>query len=179
MEGRPDRQRPGGSVAPVLRDTSGYTLAVIFNLLSPLLLLLFSLFSFSSTSRAGRRRGARGGGQSAANRSLGSCLLLIFWERRRLVVLFRRFFCAEIRSPPPCAQSFLCWRTPPSSHPHPPRARRPAHVCWVAAARHATPAIVLIIHPDCVSSIGAGHSHGGSRPHRCTGVRAHRTMTTS
>lgn len=43
MEGRPDRQWPGGSLVPVLRDT---TLAVIFNLLSPLLLLLFSLFSF-------------------------------------------------------------------------------------------------------------------------------------
>lgn len=97
MDGGVSRQTAaGGSVVPVLRDTSSYTLAVIFNLLSPLLLLLFSLFSFSSSSRAGRRRGVGGVGvgwggvQSAANRSLGSCLLLIFWERCRLVVLFRR-----------------------------------------------------------------------------------------
>lgn len=112
------------------------------------------------------------GGQSAANRSLGSCLLLIFWERRRLVVLFRRTGALVLKLEVLLERRVLgrssAGERLPAAPPHPPHARRPAHVCSVAAARRLTPVIFagveLMIHPDCVSSIRAGHSHRSFRP---------------
>lgn len=65
MEGRPDRQRPGGSVVPVLRDTGGYTLAVIVNPLSPRPLpssSSSSLASFLFASTAEQVEGGKEGG---------------------------------------------------------------------------------------------------------------------
>lgn len=60
MEERPDRQRPTGPVAPVLRDPSGYTQALAF---IPLLCLPSpSLALFLSPPPVEQVEGRRGGG---------------------------------------------------------------------------------------------------------------------
>lgn len=103
MDGGASRQTAaGGSVVPVLRDTSGYTLAVIFNPLSPpssspSSSLASFLFPPTAEQVEGRKKGWGWGGGwvSAANRSLGSCVLLIFY------VVCLRFFLRGL--------VLLCW----------------------------------------------------------------------